>query len=243
MSLLGKLRKCDQKCTTCERKCVLHFKHKNACFCETVDCAVKKMKCYKECQCGSICSYDENHNSNCFCGNTEHMWSTDTYPTSFRRQIVIDEIVEKPDVIKQFEIEVEKKRLGWDETWMEFAHIVARRSHDQRLKVGAIVVADDNTSVLALGYNGDEAGGSNLPESDEPGKSGFIHAEANCLLKCPYHYPTGKVMYVTDSPCRACAKFIVNARIKRVVYDRDYRDTSGIDLLKSAGVEVVKLTR
>ena len=69
----------------------------------------------------------------------------------------------------------------WDDIWMSLTLHVADRSRDPRLQVGSVVVTEDNTSVLAIGYNGDQQGGSNKPDSLEPGKSGFIHAEANAL--------------------------------------------------------------
>lgn len=133
-------------------------------------------------------------------------------------------------------------RPNWHETWMEFAHVVGKRSYDPRLQVGAIVVSEDNSVVLSLGYNGNYAGGPNVPDSSEPGQSGFIHAEANCLIKCPYHYSMRKVMYVTHSPCKNCAKMIVNAGIYRVIYDNEYRDLSGVELLKSVGVRVERFS-
>lgn len=130
----------------------------------------------------------------------------------------------------------------WHETWMATAHVMGERSYDPRLKVGAIVVTEDNSVMLSVGYNGNYAGGPNTPESTEPGASGFIHAEANALIKCPYHYHLKKVMYVTHSPCRNCAKMIVNAGISRVIYDIEYRDTSGIELMRSVGITVEKIS-
>lgn len=131
-------------------------------------------------------------------------------------------------------------RPNWHETWMKIAHNIADRSYDPRLKVGAIVIAEDNSSMLGLGYNGNHAGGPNTPESNEPGQSGFIHAEINALLKCPYHYPVKKVMYVTVSPCRGCAKCVINGGVSKLIYDIEYRDTSGVDLLRASGIEVHK---
>lgn len=133
-------------------------------------------------------------------------------------------------------------RPNWYQSWMDIAHVIGKRSYDPRLQVGAIVVAEDNTIMLSNGYNGNFAGGPNTPDSVEPGKSGFIHAEVNALIKCPYHYPVGKVMYVTDSPCTMCAKCIVNAKIGIVIYDREYRDTSGVEILRSSGISVYKLS-
>jgi dCMP deaminase len=133
------------------------------------------------------------------------------------------------------------KRVAWPETWMKVAHTMAERSYDPRLRVGAIVVSSDNTLVLSVGYNGNYKGGPHLHESPEPGKSGFIHAEVNALVKCDFNFPKPKHMYVTHSPCRDCSKLIINAGIVRVIYDHPYRDTSGIDLLKSVGIEVFSI--
>ena len=132
-------------------------------------------------------------------------------------------------------------RPTWPETWMSITREIAKRSCDPRLQVGAIVVSEDNTRMLSVGYNGNYAGGPNEPESLEPGQSGLLHAELNCLLKCDYNFPKKKIMYLTHSPCRACSKMLVNAGISRVVYDLVYRDTSGLEILRSSGVEVVDL--
>lgn len=118
---------------------------------------------------------------------------------------------------------------------------IALRSADPIHKVGAIIITDDNTQMLALGYNGDHAGGPNERESSDPGCSGFLHAEINALIKCDFNTSKRKVMYVTLSPCRMCAKAIVNARIDEVVYEETYRDTSGVDLLKASGIRVRSL--
>jgi len=114
---------------------------------------------------------------------------------------------------------------------MSIAKTVAERSYDPRLKVGAIVVSDDNTRLLSLGYNGNYRGGPNQPDSSDPGLSGFIHAEVNALVKCDYNFNRKKVMYLTHSPCLQCAKLIINADISSVVYGIDYRDPAGIELL------------
>ena len=133
-----------------------------------------------------------------------------------------------------------ESRPTWDEVWMETAHTIARRSCDPRYRVGALVVTQDNTQVLSVGYNGNYKGGPNEVESETPGESGMLHAEINCLLKLDYNNPKQKVMYVTLSPCRMCCKAIVNAGISEVVYDSEYRDASGLDVLRLAGVRVRK---
>ena len=133
-------------------------------------------------------------------------------------------------------------RPNWNQVWMEFAHIISRRSYDPRHQVGAVVVSSDNTQVLAIGYNGNYKGGPNEVESTEPGSSGMIHAEINALLKMDYNNPKDKILYVTLSPCRMCAKAIVNAGIKKVYYDEEYRDTSSLEILRGSGVEVSRFS-
>ena len=131
-------------------------------------------------------------------------------------------------------------RPSWNSVWMNFAHIISNRSYDPRHKVGAIVVTKDNTQVLAVGYNGNYSGGPNKAESLTPGESGMLHAEINALLKMDYNNPKDKILYVTLSPCRMCAKAIINSGIYKVVYDEAYRDDSSLDLLTDAGIQVVK---
>jgi len=131
-------------------------------------------------------------------------------------------------------------RPTWDEVWMNIAREVSRRSADEKYKVGTVIVTGDNTQVLSLGYNGDHAGGPNCRESDTPGESGFIHAEMNALIKLDYNNLKPRTMYITLSPCRMCAKAIINARIQEIVYDVEYRDTTGIEILRMAGIKVRK---
>lgn len=132
------------------------------------------------------------------------------------------------------------KRPSWDEVWMTMAFKLSERSIDPRMKVGCLIISDDNTQVLALGYNGDQRGGFNTVDSIEPGKSGTIHAEENALIKCPFRFNGRKIMYVTLSPCDMCAKKIINGCIDEVVYCEEYRETSGLERLRSAGVTVRK---
>jgi dCMP deaminase len=132
-------------------------------------------------------------------------------------------------------------RPTWDMIWSDVVFTIAKRSPDPNFKVAAIIVTDDNTQLLSLGYNGDHAGGPNCRESDSPGESGFLHAEINALIKLDFNNPKRKKMYVSLSPCKMCAKAIVNSRIDEVVYIDKYRDDSGIDLLLRAGIKVRQL--
>lgn len=131
-------------------------------------------------------------------------------------------------------------RPSWDSTWMKVAETIAQRSHHSEFKVGALIVTSDNTQVLSLGYNGNAAGMSNVPQSEKPGCSGLLHAEINALLKLDYNNPKDKVMYLTLSPCEMCAKAIINSGIDKVVYKEKYRDETGINLLRKMNVSIEK---
>lgn len=133
---------------------------------------------------------------------------------------------------------VQVERPSWDSIWMQMANILSARSIDPRVKVGCLIVTDDNTQVLSVGYNGNEKGGSNEVASLEPGQSGCIHAEENALIKLDYNHPKRRIMFCTSAPCLGCAKRIINGNIAEVVYDRPYRETSGVELLVKAGVVV-----
>ena len=129
-------------------------------------------------------------------------------------------------------------RPSWNKIWMTMAETIAQRSHHSTFKVGALIVTSDNTQVLSLGYNGNAAGMSNVPQSEAPGCSGLLHAEINALLKLDYNNPKDKVMYLTLSPCETCAKAIVNSGLKRVVFKERYRNDAGIKILQKVGIEV-----
>ena len=118
------------------------------------------------------------------------------------------------------------------------AETIAKRSHHPTFKVGALIVTSDNTQVLSLGYNGRAAGMLNVPKSETPGCSGLLHAEINALLKLDYNNPKDKVMYITLSPCENCAMAIINSGIKKVVYKEEYRDMTGVVLLRKANITV-----
>jgi len=133
-------------------------------------------------------------------------------------------------------------RIPWPRLWMNIAHQIANaRSLDPRLKVGCIIVPEDNTRILAMGYNGKAKGESNEPDSLEPGQSGMVHAEQNSLIKLDFNDHKRKIMYVTTEPCLICSRMIINAGITTVVYDKSYRDHSGLFLLKKSGINVFQI--
>jgi len=122
------------------------------------------------------------------------------------------------------------------------AHLWARNSYCLRRQVGALLVK--NRMIISDGYNGTPSGFENVCEDEEgKTKSYVLHAEANAITKVAKsnNSSEGSTLYITDSPCIECAKLIIQAGIKRVVYDRKYRITEGLDLLKRSGIELDEL--
>ena len=133
------------------------------------------------------------------------------------------------------------QRPSWNDIWIDFAKTISKRSCDPKFQVGCCIVSDDNCQVLSIGYNGDHKGGPNKRDGLDSGSSGFIHAEINALIKMDFNNAKEKKMYITLSPCKICAKAIINGGISSVFYAEDYRDSSGVELLIKSGVKVRKL--
>ncbi|MBR1964676.1 MAG: dCMP deaminase family protein [Muribaculaceae bacterium] len=129
-----------------------------------------------------------------------------------------------------------------DKRYLRMARIWAENSYCQRRQVGAIIVKDQ--MIISDGFNGTPSGFENICE-DETGvtKPYVLHAEANAITKVARsnNSSDGSTLYVTASPCLECAKLIIQAGIKRVVYNELYRITDGIDLLKRAGIECIHI--
>ena len=129
----------------------------------------------------------------------------------------------------------------FDASYLEMAEVWASNSYCKRRKVGALLVKD--RMIISDGYNGTPSGFENVCE-DEDGvtKAYVLHAEANAITKVAQsgNSSAGATLYVTASPCMECAKLIIQAGIRRVVYRDAYRLTDGVDLLKRAGIEVEK---
>lgn len=134
-------------------------------------------------------------------------------------------------------------RPDFDEIFMNFCHALSKRSSCRRLQVGCVIVSDDRQRVLSIGYNGNAAGLHNDCDTDKPGACGCVHSEMNAVAKLNYNDPSKKIAFVTDSPCVVCAKMMVNAGISSIIYDRKYRDSSGLDILSLAGLEVRRIKR
>ena len=132
-----------------------------------------------------------------------------------------------------------EKQKTLDLRYLRMAKIWAENSYCTRRQVGALIVKDK--MIISDGYNGTPSGFENICE-DEHGltKPYVLHAEANAITKiaCSGNNSGGATPYVTDAPCIECAKLIIQAGIKRVIYGRQYRLTDGLELLERAGIEL-----
>jgi dCMP deaminase len=135
---------------------------------------------------------------------------------------------------------ISEKQANLDNRYMRMARIWAENSYCQRRQVGALLVKDK--MIISDGYNGTPSGFENNCENDEGlSKPYVLHAEANAITKVARssNSSDGATLYVTASPCIECAKLIIQAGIKRVVYGEKYRLVDGIELLERAGIELV----
>ncbi|MFZ5813729.1 MAG: deoxycytidylate deaminase [Bacillota bacterium] len=131
-------------------------------------------------------------------------------------------------------------RPSWDEYFVELAQVVAKRSTCNRRSVGAVLVRDKR--ILTTGYNGSPPG---LPHCTDEGclmVEGHcvraIHAEQNAIVQAALHGIDlrGATCYVTSSPCVHCAKMLIAAGIKRIVYLDNYTEQIGVQMAQQAGV-------
>ncbi|MDR1680634.1 MAG: dCMP deaminase family protein [Prevotellaceae bacterium] len=133
-----------------------------------------------------------------------------------------------------------EKQLQFDRRYLKMARVWAENSYCRRRQVGALIVKD--RMIISDGYNGTPSGFENNCEDD----AGFtkpcvLHAEANAITKVAKsnNSSEGATLYVTAAPCLECAKLIIQAGIRRVVYCSEYRDADGLALLHSAGIDVL----
>lgn len=134
------------------------------------------------------------------------------------------------------------KQRTLDYRYLRMAKIWAENSYCKRRKVGALVVKDK--MIISDGYNGTPSGFDNICEDSRDLTLPYVlHAEANAITKLARssNNSDGSTLYVTASPCIECAKLIIQAGIKRVVYAEKYRLEDGVALLQRAGIEVIYL--
>ena len=134
------------------------------------------------------------------------------------------------------------RQLQFDKAYLAMAHSWSMLSRAKRLKVGCLVVKDGQ--VISNGYNGTPSGFSNECELNGETKPEVLHAESNAIAKLARSTSSseGATLYCTHSPCFDCAKLIIQAGIKRVVYTKQYRCIDGIELLLSSGITINNIT-
>ncbi len=136
----------------------------------------------------------------------------------------------------------EEKQLKYDKAYLRIAKEWAKLSYCKRKQVGAIIVK--NRMIISDGYNGTPTGFENLCEDQNGSTKWYVlHAEANAISKVAGSTQSSKeaTLYITLSPCKECSKLIFQAGIIRVVYSKAYKDTSGLEFLKKAGVTIVHI--
>ena len=137
----------------------------------------------------------------------------------------------------------QKKQHKFDKAYLRIAKEWSKLSHCNRKQVGALIVKD--RMIISDGYNGTPSGFENFCEDEEGYTKWYVlHAEANAILKVAGSTQSCKdaTLYITMSPCKECSKLIHQSGISRLVYHIDYKDNSGLDFLKKAGVELQQIT-
>lgn len=146
---------------------------------------------------------------------------------------------------------IAEKQQRYQQFFMQVAKLTANNSFAQRTKVGAVLVK--NGRLIASGWNGQPSGFPNCCEEkivdDVTGNVSLktlptvIHAEANIISFCAKHgiATNGTELYITLSPCVSCALLIIQAGIKTVYFNQEYRDLAGVDMLRSSGIEVKQI--
>jgi len=131
------------------------------------------------------------------------------------------------------------KQRNIDVRYLKMAKIWAENSYCKRRQVGALLVKDQ--MIISDGYNGTPSGFENICEDEnDQTKPYVLHAEANAITKvaASSNNSKGATIYITSSPCIECAKLIIQAGIRRVVFSEKYHTAEGVDLLERAAVKV-----
>lgn len=141
-----------------------------------------------------------------------------------------------------------QRQHEFDVAYMKMALAMSELSYAKRKKVGCVIVSSED-QVISQGFNGTPSGMDNcceevLPDGTLKTLPEVLHAEANSITKCAKYGSStkGATVYVTLSPCIECSKLIIQAEVERVVYLEDYRDSSGLNLLRKCGINVEKLS-
>ncbi len=147
-------------------------------------------------------------------------------------------------------------RPSWDEYFIEIANVVAKRSNCVSRQVGAVITVDNQ--IVSTGYNGapkglhhciDKGGCLRKLQNIESGTRQEIcravHAEQNAIISAAIKGVSikGGTVYVNTYPCGICARMLINAEVKRIVYDSDYSDPLSKEMLDESGIEVVRFKK
>ena len=136
------------------------------------------------------------------------------------------------------------KQRKYDIAYLKMAQEWAKLSHCKRKQVGALIVKDK--MIISDGYNGTPTGFENTCEDDENYTKWYVlHAEANAIMKVASSTQSSKdsTLYITMSPCKECSKLIFQSGIKRLVYNIEYKDKTGLDFLKQCGLEITHIKK
>ena len=147
-----------------------------------------------------------------------------------------------------------KKRISWDEYFIQIAKLVSQRATCLRRSVGAVIVKDKH--MLATGYNGAPRGLEHcddigclrdklkIPSGQRHELCRGLHAEQNAIIQASLYGISVKdsTVYITNQPCVICAKMLINAGIREIVVADGYPDTMALDFLKEAGIKVRRFT-
>lgn len=131
----------------------------------------------------------------------------------------------------------------FDKFYMKTAYETAQLSYCERHKVGAVIVSPDRRNIIGFGYNGTPSRFPNVCEIDNTTRKEVLHAETNAIMKVAQSTHSSKdcYLYTTLSPCYDCAKLIIQAGIREIIYCEEYRNTDGLDLLKQANINVKQI--
>ena len=135
-----------------------------------------------------------------------------------------------------------EKQLRYDKAYLRMANTWSELSHCHRKQVGAIIVKGG--MIISDGFNGTPSGFDNSCEAESGETLWYVlHAEANAILKVAKSTQNceGSTLYLTLSPCQDCSKLVVQSGIKKVVFINAYKDLSGVQFLKEAGIEVIQI--
>jgi len=136
------------------------------------------------------------------------------------------------------------KQRKYDIAYLKMAQEWAKLSHCKRKQVGALIVKDK--MIISDGYNGTPTGFENTCENEENYTKWYVlHAEANAIMKVASSTQSSKdsTLYITMSPCKECSKLIFQSGIKRLVYNIEYKDKTGLDFLKQSGLEITHIKK